>query len=127
MGHYLGMSELKGKILKSWSKGYDYGEILFTMDFEDGDSFAFVHYQDCCESVWLDDICGDMDNLIGDEILLAEEISENCEEAFESGTWTFYKLGTVKDRVTLTFRGESNGYYSESVDLVDLSKKRWNF
>lgn len=89
----------------------------------------FFHYQDCCESVFIDDICGDLDDLIGEPLLVAEEVS--CEdqgpkdEYDESYTWTFYRFATRKGWVTVRWYGSSNGYYSESVSVeaVDTTVK----
>ncbi len=89
----------------------------------------FYHYQDCCESVYIESICGDLEDLVGSPLLLAEEVSddayeaENSDECGESYTWTFYKFATRKGYVDVRWYGTSNGYYSESVsvDFVDTT------
>ena len=99
------------------------------------EGYALFHERDCCESVWLEDICGDPKDLIGTPILSAEEVSSNdsfnekLEQDQESYTWTFYKISTIKGSVTLRFFGTSNGYYSEEVDTGQLESyeeiRRW--
>ena len=82
--------------------------------------FVFFHAQDCCESVSIEDVCGDLEDLVGEPLLLAEEVSGATEpdvEHSESYTYTFYKFATRKGYVDVRWLGESNGYYSESVDL----------
>ena len=117
---------LKGKALTDITvkRNKDGGEeMIFTT--KDDEVYKLYHDQDCCESVTIDDICGNLNILIGDPILLAEEVTstdklENApkREWDDSFTWTFYKLGTIKGGVTIRWYGGSTGYYSESVDFV---------
>lgn len=111
--------DLKGKTLKEITVCDEDTRINFECEGED--RFIMYHDQDCCESVTIEDICGDLDDLIGTPILVAEE-SVTCgdpkndgEYTDESSTWTFYKLRTIKGSVTIRWYGSSNGYYSESV------------
>ena len=89
---------------------------------EDGSWCAFYHEQDCCEGVYIHDICGDLCDLEGSPILVAEAVSGGGEPPSpdtESFLWTFYKFSTVKGSVTVRWLGVSNGYYSERVDYAD--------
>lgn len=115
------IEELKGKILKEIQRSDINGNEKLTFICNDGDIFEMYHHQDCCESVSIDDIVGDLDDLIGNPITLAEEISEDDPEAYESGTWTFYKLATIKSYVNIKWYGTSNGYYSESVNFEKVN------
>ena len=81
----------------------------------------FYHQQDCCESVYIESIVGDLEDLVGEPLLMAEEVSnyeaEPAHDGEESYTWTFYKFATRKGYVDVRWYGSSNGYYSESVSV----------
>ncbi len=87
--------------------------------FDDDSEYKFYHSQDCCESVAIEDIIGSFDDLLNMPLCEVEESTSDKDPPpdAESFTWTFYKFGTVKGRVTVRWLGESNGYYSESVEL----------
>jgi len=97
-------------------------DLLFISDKQ---IFKFHHIQNCCENVELEDICGDLDDLVGSPIVMAAEETDGIEpyDPYEdstyedSYTWTFYKFATIKGYVTVRWLGTSNGYYSESVRL----------
>jgi hypothetical protein len=116
---------LAGKTLAAINKEGD-GRLVFVCT--DGYVYGMDHQQDCCESVTIDDITGDLADVIGSPLLIAEERSsdENPQgiaipEYQDSFTWTFYELATNKGSVTIRWYGESNGYYSESVDFYKIS------
>ncbi len=115
------VSQLMGEILIKIVKTDD--TITFTTS--NGDVYRMYHSQDCCESVNIDDIVGDLDDLLNSPILKALEVtnSDNPKEEYEaeSYTWTFYHFATLKGFVTIRWYGESNGYYSESVDFVKIN------
>lgn len=117
---------LIGKTLKEVSAKDD--EILFIT--VDGERYRQYHSQECCERVWLEDVCGNFNDLIGLPLLMADEASDreeidDTEDGYDysSETWTFYKLATVKGYVTLRWYGKSNGYYSEKAQLDKLPRK----
>jgi hypothetical protein len=114
--------------------------------FEDTEGYLFIlhHEQDCCETVELEDVVGDLMDLLGYPLLESEEVTSDLSEVkelplgdvkleligrtpnelscrhLESATWTFYKFATIKGHVNMRWMGESNGYYSESVELTVL-------
>ena len=89
----------------------------FTIETICGMKFRYYHSQNCCENVVITDIVGDLDDLVGDPMLIAEHVTSSKELPYGSMTWTFYKFSTIKGSVTVRWAGESNGYYSEYVDL----------
>jgi len=113
--------DLLGKTLSAVEVNSTMDELVFTLD--NGEQYMLYHEQDCCETVSIEDICGDLSYLVGSPILMAEEATNENENPSgvekdwqDSFTWTFYKLATLKGYVTIRWYGESNGYYSERVD-----------
>ena len=95
-------------------------QIVFTAN--DGRVWEMYHWQDCCESVYIEDIAGNLDDLLHAPILQADAESNSSGESGDySATWTFYKLATVNGHVTIRWYGSSNGYYSESVSFYCAS------
>lgn len=105
----------------------DSDNILFKE--QSGRNFRMKYYDDCCASCSVEEIHGDINDLIGTPILLAEVVEnhENPEgvtkEYQDSFTWVFYKLSTIKGSVTLRWYGESNGYYSETATFEEIKNE----
>jgi len=103
----------------------DNEELIFTAT--TGEKYIFGHRQSCCESVGIVDICGDLNDLVGTPLLCAEERTqydsnegiapEDIPKYQDCFMWTFYEFRTIKGSVTVRWHGDSNGYYSVSVDF----------
>lgn len=142
-------SDLEGRILLSVVVDQASGDDdAITFNCTDGTVYRMFHNQNCCETVLIEDICGDIDDLVGTPILLAEVITNHdhpftghhgatlLKARFHQGTklpdkgdwtpysetWTFYRFRTIKGSVDIRWHGTSNGYYSEEVEfkLVQL-------
>ena len=106
------------KVKNKW-----YGDMIIFVS-KNGEKYAMFHDYDCSEDVFIEDICGDLSDLVGNPILRAEEASNNSHgdnNYHDSMTWTFYHLATIKGHVTIRWFGTSNGYYSEEVDFVKVA------
>lgn len=122
-------SILVGKTLTHIHVSPDNDYIQFICN--DRTQYKMLHHQDCCESVYVEDINGDLNDLLNTPILRATEDSINNgdkdlkpelfnESHGDSITYTFYHLATIKGYVTIRWYGTSNGYYSESVDFEQV-------
>ena len=92
--------------------------------------YSLTHNQECCESVWLESVDGNLNDAIGDTVISfeletnvvkPEPVDEYCYVA-EYGMWSFYKLTTSKNMFTIRFMGESNGYYSVCVEFYRINE-----
>lgn len=121
MDKQIGINELIGKTLVKIEINSSKNKMIFICD--DDTKYIMYHEQDCCEMVAIEDICGDINDLVGSPIIMAEESTNNDNPqpySDDSFTWTFYKFATIKGYVTIRWYGESNGYYSESVDFKKI-------
>lgn len=117
-------TEFSGKTIqeiRGCKKHSDEVTIIFT----DGSCLKFYHQQSCCETVLLEDFDTNPEYLINTNIIYIEERkysdSENAVKPLndwaESYTWTFYIIKTSKFTMWMRWYGESNGWYSEEVDI----------
>jgi hypothetical protein len=120
METYTKIDFLLGKTLSKIDINKDKDIILFHT--VDGKIYKMYHDQDCCEYVYVEDIIGDLNNLIGEQLVMAEVATNSGDiDDDETYTWTFYKFATIKGYVTIRWYGTSNGYYSEEVSFERIS------
>ena len=112
--------------------GLQEGSDSVDFQFTDGNSFQMYHSQDCCESVSIESIAGDVAWLIGKPLLMAEVVESDPtheppkpEYQPESETWTFVKFATNNGAVTVRWYGESNGYYGETPAFNVCGERAW--
>lgn len=117
-------SDLRGLNLlrvRGLEKGSD--DVYF--DTKCGRTFRLYHCQSCCESVELADfeVHGELSGEIAsaDEVSLDDTRVDGEPEYMDSCTWTFYNLHTPRGSLNMRWLGESNGYYSESVDFEEVT------
>ena len=116
------ISPLVGKTLRAVTQN---GDDSIHFESTTGEQWKMFHNQLCCESVNIEDVVGDLQDLVGAPILMAEVSTNSVDGKHsldpdvpdESFTWTFYKLATAKGYVTIRWYGYSNGYYSERVSF----------
>ena len=101
---------------------------VITYTSECGQQFRMLHHNDCCETVYIEDVEGDINDLIGSPILVAETVQDAMQQSMnliiplpekngQCEQWTFYRLATAKGWVVIRWYGDSNGYYSTDVSF----------
>jgi hypothetical protein len=121
--NYANFFELKGKTITSiqGSNSDDSDTIITTSD---GSIYTLTHIQDCCEHVRVYGSVGNIDNVLDAEVIAAEDTNPmdnpNAPDykAWDSATWTQFRIVTNKGTFEIWWLGESNGYYSESVSVI---------
>lgn len=108
---YANISELVGKTLVDAT--VDDSTLFLTTS--EGWLYRLEHEQDCCENVYIESLVGDVNDLVGEPIRVAEESTQDDPDAYECGMWTFYKFATRKGWVDVRYYGSSNGYYGVGV------------
>lgn len=117
-------TEFSGKTIQE-IRGCEKHSDEVTIIFTDGSCLKFYHRQDCCETVLLEDFDATPEDLVNAKIISIEErISYSNENEIKplntwdkSYTWSFYVIKTSKFTMTMRWYGESNGWYSETVDI----------
>lgn len=117
---------LAGEVLTNIDISADAGDdhrIMLTT--QTGRQIVIEHDQDCCEYVKIESVVGDPQSLIGKAIVRVN-VDERPQgdpkpEYADSWTWTIIELGVTGETVLLRWIGESNGYYSESVDFKEIA------
>lgn len=119
-GTSVDFSVLEGKRIKTISRG----DNVINIETTDGYSYQMLHHQDCCESVYIEDIYGDLSDLVDGVVTRAEERSGDIEtgDYGDVSLWTFYELMTTKGGVTIRWNGSSNGYYSVGVGFEQVGE-----
>lgn len=130
----VGKTFTKIEIDKNYSKS-----ILFTCS--DGSEYSMYHAQDCCEQVRLEEVIGDVEDLLNTPICIAEgtcNAKNECNSengllyvGYDDGaeddfyTWTFYTLRTQKGTVVLRWKGDNgeSDCYSAVVMLEEVSEE----
>lgn len=117
------LNELLGKTLAS-VEVVDDKELRFATT--DGKRYRLSHEEVCCETVRIESIVGDLADLVGEPLLMAEQSTGETPNDYrfkyepESYTWTFYKFATRNGYVDVRWLGESNGEYGKEVEFVEF-------
>ena len=121
--NYANFFELKGKTITSIDgiNSDDSDTIITTSD---GSIYTLTHIQDCCEHVRVYGSVGNIDDVLNEEVIAAEDTNPmdnpNAPDykVYDSATWSQFRIGTNKGTFEIWWLGESNGYYSETVSVI---------
>lgn len=111
------IDKLVGETFVSISGMRKHSEAVY-IELSNGDIVTMEH-PNTFSNVSIDDVCGDVEDLLNTPILKAEVITDTSDHKC---TWTFYKFMTEKGWVDIRWCGTSNGYYSETCSTYIIKK-----
>ena len=106
------IDDMKGQTFTKVYVTDDKSELVFE---NDEFIFMFYHESDCCEDVQVEDVVGDLNDLVGKPLDIVEVVHHDSE-------FNPPDVEPVKGWVDVRWLGESNGYYSESVHFKGVRK-----
>ena len=110
---------LVGEVLDAVDIDRKENQILLTT--RSGRRFLVYHEQECCEKVAIFGQDGSFDKLIGKPIVEARDIAvDTGDDELDSQTTTTLVFRVDDQTVISRWVGDSNGYYSERVDIAEL-------
>ena len=124
-----GIEVLLGKTITDIEISGNKDWIVFTIS--DKEKYRMVHKQECSEGVYIEDINGDLYDLLNSPVLKAEKRSNKIDP--ELGTqsrvhknslgdnveWTYYEIATIKGYVNFRWHGATNSCYALDVDFIE--------
>jgi hypothetical protein len=126
MEEFKKFEDLKGQTIISYNliKADDSAKIYqdeLHLHCESGKTLILTHQEQCCEHVYVEDICGDFSSIMNTPVLKASVVTQdgayNDDPCYDEETlWTFYNVSTLTGDMTIRWLGSSNGYYSVEVD-----------
>jgi hypothetical protein len=137
MRQYERFINLIGKVMLSVERAND--TLIFTTN--TGEMYKFYHKQDCCEHVGIAGVIGDLQDLVGSPILMAESViysresdlsatdKDICRELLVKNetevqgqvTWTFHTFATEKGYIDIRWYGICGDCCtSENVDFYKV-------
>lgn len=116
-----------GKTIKSFNLNDNKTELIFISE-DDKIYKMFYHNMGNSECV-LEDIVGDLNDLVGMPILKAYKTIENGKSKINKffndwELWTFYNFSTIKGTITLKWVDIDDYYYSVEVQFEEIKNKR---
>lgn len=102
---------LEGKTISKIT-GVEVNSREIYIETSNGEKYQFYHSQDCCESVSVEDVQGNINNILNTPI---KRFTETITRGGDSWTRTRHRITTEKGSLVIIWLGESNGWYNEDV------------